>query len=315
MAGTTHQIHSVRIAATLRRLATAWILGLGLVPVLDAAVLYWDNNSFVTGAGTTPTAVWSTSGFANRKWSTSANGTSGTANFTSGSDAVFSAGTDATGAYTVTVSGTQNVSSITVQDGTPTFSAGTVNFNDATPDLIINSGRTLTFNSALTSSSSGGLRLSGGGTLSLGSTTSLTGTLDLGVSGTAGTTLRLNGVNLTVGTLNITSDSTIDFSGTAATLSVTNLSISAGVTLTIQNWASATDYFYATNWSGATLDLMGSAPMNQVIFNGFTANETGWDSWDKRIRPNVPEPSTYGAILLGSLTGFALWRRRHRPRH
>jgi hypothetical protein len=281
--------------------------------MLNAAILYWDINGSTAGSGPTPDGTWGT-GNNYKNWSTFAAGTDHTkkksVSWSSRSDAVFSAGSDATGTYTVIVNGTQNVSSILVEDGNPTFTGGTVNFSDTTPVLTINSGHTLTFNSALTSTGSDGLNLGGGGTLSLGSTTSLTGTLDLGVSGLAGTTLRLNGVNLTVGTLSITSNSTIDFAGTAATLNVANLSIAAGVTLTIQNWASAVDYFLTTNWSGATPNVMGSSPMNQVVFNSYPASQTGWDSYDSQVRPNVPEPSTYGAILLGSLTLLLAWRRR-----
>ena len=36
--------------------------------------------------------------------------------------------------------------------------------------------------------------------------------------------------------------------------------------------------------------------MNQITFVGWTANETGWEVYSDRIRPNVPEPSTYAAI-------------------
>lgn len=303
MAVPTHSNHTTIVVAFIRRLATvcAWTMALGLAPGLNAGVLYWDTNGGTVGAGSTPNGTWSTSGGTNKNWNDFApDGTltakKNTVNWTSGSDAVFSAGFDATGAYTVTVSGTQNVSSIWVEDGNPTFTGGTINFNDTTPDIIINSGRTLTFNSALTTST-GGLSLSGGGAISLG------GTLNLGA------TLKLSDVNLTVGSLNLTSNSTIDFSGSSATLDVSTLNLN-GFTLSVINWTAAVDYFYAQAWTGATFDVMGSAPMNQVTFNGFSASQTGWDSYDKQIRPNVPEPSTYGAILLGSLTGFALWRRR-----
>ena len=75
-------------------------------------------------------------------------------------------------------------------------------------------------------------------------------------------------------------------------------------------WTNASDFFYATNWTGATHDTMGSAPMNLITFSGFTASQTGWDGWDNQIRPNVPEPATYGALLIGAMTAFFAWRRR-----
>ncbi|HEY0863149.1 MAG TPA: PEP-CTERM sorting domain-containing protein [Lacunisphaera sp.] len=228
--------------------------------------------------------------------------------WTSGADAVFSAGTDATGAYSVTVSGTQNVSSITVQEGSPTLDSGTINFSDTSPDILVAAGSTLTFTNALTSSNNS-LNLGSAsftGTTVFSADTTLSGTVTLG-----GGTLSLASANYSFGTLNVTGNSTIDFAG-ATTLSLTSLNISAGVTLTIQNWTKASDYFFTTNWSGVTQDIFdnaGALPVSQVVFSGFGANQTGWDSYDDQIRPNVPEPSTYGALLLGALTGLFAWRR------
>lgn len=150
-----------------------------------------------------------------------------------------------------------------------------------------------------------------------GTTTISAGTLqlDFGQSFStvtlAGGTLKLNSASSSITALNITANSTLDFAS-AATLNVTTLNISAGVTLTVQNWTQASDYFFANNWAGVTPDVYDNAnalPVSQVVFGGFGANQTGWDSYDNQIRPNVPEPSTYGAMLLGALTGFFAWRR------
>src|SRR5258708_1360116 len=92
-----------------------------LLGSLPAPILYWDTNGTTTGAGTTPTATWSTTGGTNKNWSSNSAGTVNGATFTSGSDAVFSAGTDAINAYTVTLAATQNVASITIEEGSPTF--------------------------------------------------------------------------------------------------------------------------------------------------------------------------------------------------
>jgi len=270
--------------------------------VVHGAVIYWDTNGVTAGAGATPNGTWNST---NKNWSQVAAGNNSVDVWVSGSTAVFSAGTDATGAYTVTVTGTQTVAALTVEDGNPTLSGGTVNFTGATPNLTVNTGHTLTLGSALTSTT-GNLNISGGGTLSLSNNLTLANTVTL-----AGGTLKLNSTSYTFGTLNITGNSTIDFAG-ATTLNLTNLSISSGVTLTIQNWTQASDFFYTTNWAGAVKDLrdnLGTAPMNQIVFTGFTANQTGWDSWDNQVRPNVPEPRTYGALLLGTLTGLFAWRR------
>jgi autotransporter-associated beta strand protein len=137
---------------------------------------------------------------------------------------------------------------------------------------------------------------------------------DIAFGGTftlAAGTLRLNDITLTLATLNISGNSTIDFAGVDAALYVTTLNIGAGVTLTITNWNDAADYFFATNWNGAIHNVSSSNPMNQVVFSGYNANLTHWQSFDSQVTP-VPEPSTYGVILLAALLGFLGFRRFRR---
>ena len=165
----------------------------------------------------------------------------------------------------------------------------------------INSGNS-TFGGSLLGT--GTFTKAGSGLLEIATDLAFGGTFNL-----AGGTLRLNDITLTLGTLNITGNSTIDFAGVDASLLVTTLTISAGVTLTITNWSNAVDYFFATNWTGAISDTRGSSPMNQVTFNGFTASDTQWRSYDDQITP-VPEPATYGALLLAALAAVGFWRRR-----
>jgi hypothetical protein len=293
------------LVARILRGATALCAACVLIGPASGVTLYWDTNGNSTGAGVTPTGTWSTSGGTNKNWSTSSSGGS-TVNWTSASDAVFSAGTDATNAYAVTLAAVQNVSSITVEEGSPTLNSFAVNFNDATPDVLVASTSTLTFSLAPTSSTNG-LNLGSAtatGTTVFSANTAFSGTVNL-----AGGTLKLASTSYTFGTLNVTGSSTIDFAG-ATTLNLTNLTISAGVTLTIQNWTQASNFFYAANWTGATHDVMGSGPMDQIVFSPFPdGSRSGWDSYDNQIRPNVPEPRTYGALLLGALTGIFAWRR------
>jgi autotransporter-associated beta strand protein len=147
------------------------------------------------------------------------------------------------------------------------------------------------------------------GALAFNVDNAFTGTLNV----FAGTTLKLSDTDLTVTNLNFTGSGTItlDFSGTS-TLSVNQLTIAAGITVNIINWTNATDYFFAQNWSGAIADITGQTPMNQIVFASFTGNDTKWQSYDDQITP-VPEPSTYGALLIGAagaLLGWRRWRKR-----
>lgn len=178
---------------------------------------------------------------------------------------------------------------------------------------IIDSGGART----LTKSGAGELILSGANTFS-GNTTINAGTLTLASGSALGTgstltlgggTLKLSTTSTTVNNFNVTANSTIDFGGANATLSITNFSLSVGVTLNIINWVNAADFFYATNWSGASFDTLGAAPMNQVVFASFGAGDTRWVSFDSQITP-VPEPSTYGAMLLAIATGLNFWLRK-----
>ncbi len=149
----------------------------------------------------------------------------------------------------------------------------------------------------------GSFTKSGSGTLTLTTNLTFNGTFNL-----AGGTLQLSNMTLTLASLNLTGNATIDFAGAASQLNVTNLNLN-GFTLSVTGWANATDYFFATNWTGAIPNTRGAAPMNEVTFTGFTAANTQWQGYDHQVTP-VPEPGAYGALLLGSLTLFFLWHRR-----
>ena len=54
--------------------------------------------------------------------------------------------------------------------------------------------------------------------------------------------------------------------------------------------------------------------MNQITFDGWSNNETGWEEYTDRIRPNVPEPATYGLLLTGAGLALFGYRRRRAAR-
>jgi len=143
--------------------------------------------------------------------------------------------------------------------------------------------------------------------LELTSDISYAGTLELG-----GGTLKLSDIDLTVGALHITADTTIDFSG-SSTFSVGDFTFAnTDIVLTIINWNKTVDFFNATNWVGATQDVLDNEfnkPESQVVFSGWQANNTGWDSYDNQISPNVPEPSTYGMIFIAACSALFVAKR------
>ncbi|MCP5556343.1 MAG: immunoglobulin domain-containing protein [Verrucomicrobiaceae bacterium] len=144
----------------------------GVVPPAPSA--YWDANGLTAGAGgATPTGTWGTDLY----WSSSASGDLATTAFTPGNEAVFAAGTDATGTYTVTLSATQDVSGVVFEEGNVTLTGAALNFNDASP--VVNVASTAsTIDSIITGST--GLLKQGSGTLNLRGLNTFTGTINIG---------------------------------------------------------------------------------------------------------------------------------------
>ena len=122
---------------------------------LSAATVYWDSNDINPGAGDTPNGTWASSPF----WSTDPLGEAIPVVWTAGDTAVFSAGTDAVNAYTVTGSGTSGApgvlaAGVIIEDGLVTFSGGTLGLGAGF--VTIKAGAALSTDSSLRISSSAG---------------------------------------------------------------------------------------------------------------------------------------------------------------
>lgn len=205
--------------------------------------------------------------------------------------------------------------------------------------LIVGNSTSTSYSGAITGTSAATLTKQGTGTLTLsgdinfggsvtvtgtagntlaftGNIPSIAGELTLG----AGTTLALNLTGathtLTIDTLHITGNTTIDFGASSnSILNVTNLIIDSGVTLvSIINWTNASDFFFAQSWSGATLNTVGAGnPEIQITFSGYSNTQTAWlgnNPWAgyNQITP-APEPATYGFILMAAGIVLVGYRR------
>ncbi|MFL6542121.1 MAG: hypothetical protein ACJ8I9_03045, partial [Chthoniobacterales bacterium] len=107
---------------------------------VTAVDYYWDLNGATAGAGTTPSGTWDTASN-NKIWNINANGGGNGGSLdkwanTPDSNAVFSAGSDATGGYTVSL-----LQAIT---------AGLITFEDGTVSLVSNVSASLTIHGGIT---------------------------------------------------------------------------------------------------------------------------------------------------------------------
>ena len=152
---------------------------------------------------------------------------------------------------------------------------------------------------------------------------------------TGGTLLLSGAGTFAFGTIDITGNTVIDFGAANSTLTSTSLRIASGATVTVKNHAAGLDFWYASgslvnlNAAGSAVtstlnppgDFQGVAPLTAISFNSspttgtdYTGLTVTWFSGTGEIRP-VPEPSTYGAMLMAGcagLFGFRRWRAKRR---
>jgi len=146
--------------------------------VARAATYYWDSNGATAGAGgATPIGTWGTDNY----WSTSSGGTVDTTAWTDGANiAVFAAGTDATGTYTVTVNGTRDLSGLTFQEGSVTLSGGTALRLVGNTTANVAAGRTATISTPISQdTTTRTLSKQGAGTLVLSGANTSIGYIDI----------------------------------------------------------------------------------------------------------------------------------------
>jgi fibronectin-binding autotransporter adhesin len=286
--------------------------------------------SLSTGGGTISTATGTTTSFAGVIDGTGALTKAGAGTLVLTGANTFSGATNLNG-------GTLSIASDTQLGTAPTSStANQLTFNGGT--LATTGTTTLNANRGITLNAGGGaLNVANATTLTFGGTIAGTGNLSLALNSTglldltsnldlssntlllSGGTMRLSGINLSVGTFHITGNTILDFGNSvASTLTTANFIVDAGVTVTVNNWVNGSDYFFANSsftqngGASAVINARGSAPENQIAFSGFTGGSTAWVGYDHEITP-VPEPSVYGAVFLGGCLAFLGWRRWKKP--
>jgi len=151
----------------------SWMAGDGVLTVPAPPSAYWDLNGSDAGAGaSTPDGVWNAT---NAYWNNVADGTGAASAWTPGQPAVFAAGTDATGAYTVTVEGTQDIGGLGAEEGTVTLSGGELRLT-AESAVTVAAGLTAEVASTLSDDGTAWVLSKGGaGTLALSGANTYTG--------------------------------------------------------------------------------------------------------------------------------------------
>lgn len=161
--------------------ARASVAGIQLKDTYTGTLAYWDVNGATVGAGgATPSGNWT-----DANWSATADGSGATAAWTPGTTAVFSAGTDATGTYSVALGSPQSADAVWVRQGSLSLTG-----------------------SALTVGGTGLLRADGVATLSVASDLNATTLTTAGAVTLSGANTVTGGLVLASGTLTLAGDLT-----------------------------------------------------------------------------------------------------------
>ncbi len=154
----------------------SWITGTGILTVATPPVNYWDINGTTAGAGgTSPTGTWNTS---NTFWNATVAGTGSVAAWTAGRTPIFSAGSDATGAYAVDVVGSQDIGGLIIRSGSLALTGSGPLRLTSNSNITVDAGSS-TIATPINESSSRILSKSGAGSLTLSGNLSHTGDTNL----------------------------------------------------------------------------------------------------------------------------------------
>lgn len=172
--------HALSRTTFLRSVLTGLAALAGFTPAARAqSYLHWDLNGFTAGSGggTAPTGLWNAT---DARWCIVADGAGPVVPWINNSIAVFAAGTNATGAYAVTLTAANlPIGGLQFQEGTTTLTGvGTLQLVNPvaglTPQVALN-GQPTAIGAGVTLAGSAGLNFVGSGTLTLAGATTTTG--------------------------------------------------------------------------------------------------------------------------------------------
>lgn len=285
-------------------LTNSWIDGNGKTLTLDGSSTITTTGQ-LGGVGTLVTT-----GSGNRIFSGTVSANTMSLGGTASSNIIFSGAVNGNNGMTITSSGnvtfngsinsgslTLNGTGITTISGSGSMSTGAVTVNSGTL-VMDHSGAAI--NSSLTVNNGGTVVFSKNNQVPTWQTVTLN----------EGGTLNLNDTSQTIANLIITGDSIIDFGTGGAQLNVQSwgsIDIADDITITLKNWNDAVDVFSGKN------------PGDDVVVNIEYADNDGnvyaYGTWSGGyIVPGapVPEPATYGLLLVGGLVTLVANRRPSR---
>jgi hypothetical protein len=292
------------------------------------------SNNFTSGSTTTTTTLsvsnTGTNTFAGHMQATTINLTAGTNNFTNtGTSAeAGSGGLNINGTASVTFSG--NVSGGT--GGIHIDGTGDAAFNGAITGGSLTLASTYTGTTTLSGTGSKNISTTivNGGTLimdQLGGGDAINGSLTINDGGTVifagdnqvpswtnvtlneGSSLYLGNTSQTITNLIITGDSVLDFGDSGSQFNISgNITIANDITLTIINWNGDVDVFAGNNPGPSVVNIQ-YADSEGVVYATGT-----WGSGYITPGAPVPEPATYGLLIIGAGLGLFVWRRSRKPR-
>ncbi len=247
-------------------LAVGLVLSIGKVRA--QTTVYWDTNSNTAGSSGSATAggTWDQNATAN--WTTVSDGTGSTGTWQTKSGgsgiATFSAGTNATGSFTVNVSGTvTGIQGITFEEGTATLSGGTLTLG-ATSN--IDTGAQNATISSVIAGTGLGINKLGSGSLTLSGTNTYTGTTTIGGGtlqvGAGGTTGSVAGDILNNGTLTFDRSNAATYGGVISGSGQVNQSGTGTLILTGNN-----TYTGTTTINSGTLQIGANGTTGSVAGN------------------------------------------------